>query len=97
MRRQNRMRSKLRVILIIAIMLIILACFMQTSPEGFQVIMSVSPSYYNTIGAPAEESPEYRQEQQFNIAMMADAAPVKTNDKEVKLGAYALRLAGSKR
>ena len=79
---------KLRVILILAMMVIIFASCMQTSPEGFQVIQSVSPNYYNTIGAPAEESPEYRQEQQFNIASMADAAPVKTNDKEVKLGEY---------
>lgn len=67
---------------------------MQRSPEGFQVIMSVSPDYYRTIGAPAEESPEYRQEQEFNMATMADAAPVKTNDKEVKLGEYARRLRG---
>ena len=69
-------------------MVIIFASCMQTSPEGFQVIQSVSPNYYNTIGAPAEESPEYRLQQQFNIASMADATPVKTNDKEVKLGEY---------
>ena len=75
----------------------IFVSYMQTSPEGFQVIMPVSPDYYGTIGAPAEESPEYRQEQQFNMAMMADAAVMKTNNKEVKLGAYAMRLAGSKR
>jgi len=75
----------------------IFASCMQRSPEGFQVIMSVSPDYYRTIGAPAEESPEYQQEQQFNMAMMADAAVMKTNNKEVKLGAYAMRLAGSKR
>lgn len=62
-------------------------------PDGFtDRIMSLSPDYYNTIGAPARTSPEYEEEQRYNIAILGNTSVISTNDKEVAEGSFKKRL-----
>ena len=63
------------------------------SPDGFtDRIMSLSPDYYNTIGAPARTSPEYEEEQSYNVAILGNTSVISTNDKEVTEGPFKKRL-----
>jgi hypothetical protein len=62
-------------------------------PDGFtDQILSLSPDYYNTIGAPARTWPKYREEQGYNIAVLGNVGNVSANDKEVVEGPFKKRL-----
>jgi len=65
----------------------------EISPDGFtDRIQSLSPNYYNTIGAPAVTWPKYEEEQRYNIALLGNTSVVSTNDKEVVEGPFKKRL-----
>ena len=63
------------------------------SPDGFaDRIQSLSPDFYNIIGAPAVTWPKYEEEQRYNIGALGNAAVVSANDKEVLEGPFKKRL-----
>ena len=87
-------RYKMALLLIIVVLALIFAPILkQISPDGFaDRIQSLSPDYYNTIGAPARTWPKYEEEQRYNIGVLGNTAVVSTNDKEVVEGPFKKRL-----
>jgi hypothetical protein len=87
-------RYKMALLLIIVVLALIFAPILkQISPDGFaDRIQSLSPDYYNTIGAPARTWPKYEEEQRYNIGALGNTAVVSTNDKEVVEGPFKKRL-----
>lgn len=87
-------RYKIALLLIIVVLALIFAPILtQISPDGFaDRIQSLSPDYYNTIGAPARTWPKYEEEQRYNIRVMAAAGNVSANENEVIEGPFKMRL-----
>ena len=78
----------------LVIILILVVIFNQISPDGFaDRIQSLSPDYYNTLGAPARTWPKYEEEQRYNIQALSNTGIVESNT-EIPLitGPYGLRL-----
>ena len=95
MRSKSRI-SKMAAIFLtgLVIMLILVVIFNQISPDGFaDRIQSLSPNYYNTLGAPARTWPKYEEEQRFNIRALSNTGIV-ASDTEIPVitGPHGLRL-----
>jgi hypothetical protein len=78
---------------VVVILIFVVSLMNLLSPDGFSdFIQSLSPDYFNTIGAPARTWPKYEEEQRSNIAALGNMETVSSNEKEVKIGPYGLRL-----
>lgn len=78
----------------LVIIVILVVVINGISPDGFaDRIQSLSPNYYNTIGAPARTWPKYEEEQRYNIRALSNTGIVETDSKiPVKIGPHGLRL-----
>ena len=87
-------RHKIVLLLIIVVLVLLsIPILKRMSPDGFaDRIQSLSPNYYNTIGAPARTWPKYEEEQRYNIRVMGAAGNVSANEKEVIAGPFKKRL-----
>jgi hypothetical protein len=93
MRSKSYRRGIILFIAFIVLGSVIVALMNSFHPDGFtDQILSLSPDYYNTIGAPARTWPKYREEQGYNIAVLGNVGNVSTNDKEVVEGPFKKRL-----
>jgi hypothetical protein len=88
-----RYRAKGLLLIILISVVFVVGLMNSFYPDGFtDRIMSLSPDYYNTIGAPARTSPEYEEEQSYNVAILGNTSVISTNDKEVAEGPFKKRL-----
>ena len=78
---------------VVVILIFVVSLMNLLSPDGFSdFIQSLSPDYFNTIGAPARTWPKYREEQRYNVEVLGNVGNGSSNEKEVKIGPYGLRL-----
>ena len=78
----------------LVIIVILVVILNGISPDGFaDRIQSLSPDYYNTVGAPARTWPKYEEQQRYNIETLSNTTIVATDSEiPVKIGPYGLRL-----
>ena len=89
-----RRHKKVLLLIIVVLALLSVPILKWMSPDGFaDRIQSLSPNYYNTIGAPARTWPKYEEEQRYNIRALSNTGIV-ASDTEIPVitGPHGLRL-----